>query len=352
VIAPWNFPLAILTGMTSAALVAGNTVVMKPAPQSPVVAAHLTRIYEEAGAPPGVVNFLPGPGETVGESLVKSPGVDFVVFTGSCEVGTRINRLAAEHPSRGGIKKVVAEMGGKNAIIIDESADLDEAVAGVVASAFGYQGQKCSAASRVIALESVYEAFLPRLIEAARSLRVGPAADPSTSVGPLIDNEALQKTLRYIEVGKREARLVLATDVSHLTSGFYVGPTIFADVSPDAAIAQEEIFGPVLAALRAANFDEALDIANHTRFGLTGGVYSRMPGNVERARRDFDVGNLYINRPITGAIVRRQPFGGFKMSGIGSKAGGPDYLPQFMLARTIGENVMRHGFAPLEDSHV
>jgi RHH-type proline utilization regulon transcriptional repressor/proline dehydrogenase/delta 1-pyrroline-5-carboxylate dehydrogenase len=350
VIAPWNFPLAILTGMSSAALAAGNTVIMKPAPQSPITASYLMRIYEEAGIPPGAVNLLPGPGETIGEHLVKSRETDFIVFTGSREVGTRINRLAAESPARFGIKRVVAEMGGKNAVIVDESADLDEAVLGTVASAFGYQGQKCSAASRVIVLDGVYEAFIPRLVEAARSLKVGPAEDPSTDVGPLIDGEAMQKVLYYIDIGKREARFLLESDVSHLKDGFFVGPTIFAEVAPDCALAQEEIFGPVLTVLRAGDFEEALRIAGDTLYALTGGVYSRTPQHIEEARRNFMVGNLYINRKITGAIVKRQPFGGFRMSGIGSKAGGPDYLIQFMLPQTVSEDIMRHGFAPLEEA--
>ena len=348
IIAPWNFPLAILTGMSSAGIVAGNAVIMKPAPQSPVVAAHLMRIYEEAGVPPGVVNFLPGAGEDIGEYLVKSPQVDFIAFTGSCEVGMRINRLAAEYPSRHGVKKVVAEMGGKNAIIIDESADIDEAVSGVIASAFGYQGQKCSAASRVIVLDSVYDEFASRMVQAAKSLKVGSADDPSTGVGPVIDEEAFRKIHGYIDIGKKEARLLLEIDVSHLKEGLFVGPTIFAEVAPDSALAQEEVFGPVLAVMRSRTFDEALEIANDSAFGLTGGLYSRSPDHIAMARSRFMVGNLYINRKITAAIVRRQPFGGFKMSGIGSKAGGPDYLAQFMLPQTVGENIMRHGFAPLE----
>jgi RHH-type proline utilization regulon transcriptional repressor/proline dehydrogenase/delta 1-pyrroline-5-carboxylate dehydrogenase len=349
VIAPWNFPLAILTGMSSAAVAAGNTVIMKPAPQSPVIAARLMHIYEEAGIPPGVVNLLPGPGKTVGEHLVKSPELDFIVFTGSREVGERINMLAAAHPSRNGIKRVIAEMGGKNAIIVDESADLDEAVIGILASAFGYQGQKCSAASRLIVLDAVYDAILLRLVEAARSLKIGPADDPSCQMGPLIDDEAHRNVLHCIDLGKQSARVMLETDVSHLTGGFFVGPTIFADVAPGDALAQKEIFGPVLTVLKCASFGEAIEIANGTAYALTGGVYSRTPEHIERARRDFMVGNLYINRKITGAIVRRQPFGGFKMSGIGSKAGGPDYLRQFVLPQTVTENIMRHGFAPLED---
>jgi RHH-type proline utilization regulon transcriptional repressor/proline dehydrogenase/delta 1-pyrroline-5-carboxylate dehydrogenase len=347
VIAPWNFPLAILTGMSSAALVTGNTVIMKPAPQSSITAARLMHIYEEAGMPAGVVNYLPGPGETVGEHLVKSPEVDFIAFTGSREVGIRINALAARHPAAGGVKRVVAEMGGKNAIIIDESADLDEAILGTTVSAFGYQGQKCSAASRAIVVESAYEAFSSRLVEAARSLRIGPAEDPSSHMGPLIDAEALEKALRYVDTGRKEARVLLEPDISLLEEGFFVGPAVFADVSPKSALAQDEIFGPVLAILKARDFEEALRIANDTPYGLTGGIYSRTPEHIERSRQDFAVGNLYINRKITGAIVRRQPFGGFKMSGIGSKAGGPDYLIQFMLPQSVTENIMRHGFAPL-----
>ncbi len=348
VIAPWNFPLAILTGMSSAAAVTGNCVIMKPAAQSAVIAAHLMEIYEEAGLPAGVVNLLPGRGETVGEHLVKSAEVDFIAFTGSQEVGTRINRLAAENPSRRGIKRVVAEMGGKNAVIVDETADLDEAITGIVASAFGYQGQKCSAASRVIALENIFDALLARMVEAAKSLKVGPSEDPSSDVGPVIDEAALGKIIRYIEIGKRDCRVALETDVSGLKDGYYVGPTIFTDVAPESTLAQEEIFGPVVVLLKAKNFDDALRIANDTQYGLTGGVYSRTPANIEAARHHFNVGNLYINRKITGAIVQRQPFGGFKMSGIGSKAGGPDYLVQFLLPQTVTENVMRHGFAPLK----
>ncbi|GAB4338625.1 MAG: proline dehydrogenase family protein [Candidatus Abyssubacteria bacterium] len=349
IIAPWNFPLAILTGMSSAAIAAGNVVILKPAEQSPVMAARLMEIYEEAGFPPGVVNLLFGRGELVGEHLVKSPDLDFIAFTGSREVGIRINRLAAEYMSRRGIKRVVAEMGGKNAIIIDETADLDQAVPGVIASAFGYQGQKCSAASRVIVLESVHDRFVGRLADAARSLNIGPPVDPSFQVGPLIDQQAVEKARRYIDIGMREAKLLFEMDVTHLGGGYFVGPTIFIDVAPESPLAQDEIFGPVLAILKATDFDDALRIANATPYGLTGGLYSRTPRHIELARKYFFVGNLYINRKITGAMVKRQPFGGFKFSGIGSKAGGPDYLTQFMLPQTVSENVMRHGFAPLED---
>jgi RHH-type transcriptional regulator, proline utilization regulon repressor / proline dehydrogenase / delta 1-pyrroline-5-carboxylate dehydrogenase len=347
IIAPWNFPLAILTGMTAAALVAGNTAIMKPAEQSPITASHLMAIFREAGFPPGVVNYLPGLGEEVGEHLVMSPSTDLVAFTGSRGVGLRIYELAAKvGQGQRGPKRVIAEMGGKNAIIVDEDADLDEAIRGVVSSAFGYAGQKCSACSRAIVVGSAYDAFLARLAEAAASLKVGPAEDPGTVVGPLIDEEAHRKVRGYIERGRGEARLLLETDVSHLAGGYFVGPTVFADVSPLAAIAQEEIFGPVLAVIRAAEFEEALAVANATEYALTGGLYSRSPAHIARAKEAFRVGNLYINRPITGAIVGRQPFGGFKMSGIGSKAGGPDYLLQFVEPRTITENTLRRGFAP------
>jgi RHH-type proline utilization regulon transcriptional repressor/proline dehydrogenase/delta 1-pyrroline-5-carboxylate dehydrogenase len=349
VIPPWNFALAIPTGMTSAALVTGNTVVLKPASQSPVIAAHLVAILNEAGLPPGVLNFLPGPGGEIGDYLVRHAKVHFIAFTGSRAIGCRINRFAAEvQEGQTHLKRVLAEMGGKNAIIVDSDADLDEAVQGVVASAFGYQGQKCSACSRVIVLEPVYAPFLDRLVEAARSLRVGPSDDPTNFMGPVIDERARDKIREYIEIGRGEARLVLETDVSHLGGGYFVGPTIFADVPPTARIAQEEIFGPVLAVMRARTLDEALEIALGTDYALTGGFYSRSPANIETVRRRFKVGNLYINRKSTGAIVGRQPFGGFKMSGIGSKAGGPDYLLQFLEPRTVTENTMRHGFAPME----
>lgn len=349
VIAPWNFPLAILTGMTVAALVTGNAVVMKPAEQSPVTAALLWQICAEAGIPPGVLHYLPGRGEVAGAALVEHPQTAVIAFTGSRAVGLAIHRRAAEVSAAGAplVKRVIAEMGGKNAIIVDDDADLDEAVLGVVKSAFGYQGQKCSACSRVIVHAAVYETFVGRLVEAAGSLRLGPAEDPGSNVGPVIDEEALARIRRYIEIGRGEGRLVLAVDPGPWAEqGYFVGPHIFADVSPQARIAQEEIFGPVLAVLRAHSFDEAIEIANSTEYALTGGVYSRSPAHLAQARRQFMVGNLYLNRPITGAIVGRQPFGGFKLSGIGSKAGGHDYLLQFVLPRTVTENTLRRGFAP------
>ncbi len=370
VIAPWNFPLAILTGMTAAALATGNTVVMKPAEQSSVVAALLMDIFRELGLPPGVLNYLPGRGEEAGAALVEHPDVALIAFTGSRSVGLAINARAAE-VSRGApllarpavpgeearvdkppvaptmVKRVIAEMGGKNAIIVDADADLDEAVLGVMKSAFGYQGQKCSAASRAIVLADVYDAFLGRLIEATKSLKIGPSEDAATSIGPMIDEESYRRILRYIEIGKTEGRPVLGVDAAPYSEhGWFVGPHIFADVPPTARLAQEEIFGPVLAVIRAADLTEALRIANGTDYALTGGIFSRSPASLERARREFLVGNLYLNRAITGALVNRQPFGGFKMSGIGSKAGGRDYLLQFVVPRTITEHTVRRGFAP------
>ncbi len=351
VIAPWNFPLAILCGMTSAALVTGNTVVMKPAEQSSVVAAHLMDVFREAGIPPGVVNYLPGLGEEVGPALVDHPDVALIAFTGSRGVALHINEEAARTPpGQDHVKRVIAEMGGKNAIIIDQDADLDEAVHGVVGSAFGYQGQKCSACSRAVVLEGIYDTFLARCVEATRSLKIAPAEDPGSSVGPVIDEEAFRRIREAIARGRQEAELAFAGDVGPLAGeGYYIGPHVFANVAPGSALAQEEIFGPVLAVLKARDLAHALEIANGTSYALTGGLYSRSPASIDRVKREFRVGNLYINRKITGALVNRQPFGGFKLSGIGSKAGGPDYLLQFVLPRTITENTMRRGFAPVAD---
>jgi RHH-type proline utilization regulon transcriptional repressor/proline dehydrogenase/delta 1-pyrroline-5-carboxylate dehydrogenase len=353
VIAPWNFPLAILCGMTSAALVTGNTVVMKPAEQSAVIGAKLMEVFQEAGLPAGVLNFLPGVGEEVGPTLIQHPDVALIAFTGSRNVGLLINREAATQASgQDHIKRAIAELGGKNAIIVDDDADLDEAVHGVAHSAFGYAGQKCSACSRVIVVGQLHDQFLQRLVEVTRSLKVCAADDPGCTVGPVIDGEARDRILGCIAKGKTESRLVYAGELGPLEQqGFFVAPHIFADVPPTATLAQEEIFGPVLAVLRAANLDEALQIANGTPYALTGGLYSRSPENIKRVRREFRVGNLYINRKITGALVHRQPFGGFKMSGIGSKAGGPDYLLQFLVPRTITENTMRRGFAPQVETH-
>jgi len=350
IIPPWNFPLAIMTGMLSAAIVAGNTAILKPASQTAVIAAKLIEVLREIGLPDGVVNFVPGPGAAIGEYLVRHPHIHFIGFTGSRAVGCRINVLAAEvGDGQEHLKRVVAELGGKNALIVDSDADVDDAVVATVQSAFGYGGQKCSAASRVIVVGSGYEAFVRRLVEAARSLTIGFPEDPGVFLGPVIEQKAYDNIRKAIAAGKEVATLALETDVSHLGDGYFVGPTIFTDVPPDSALAQEEIFGPVLAVLRARDFDEALHLANGTRYALTGGVYSRSPEHLERARREFRVGNLYLNRKITGALVGRQPFGGFKLSGVGSKAGGPDYLLQFLEPRTVTENTLRRGFAP--DTH-
>jgi RHH-type proline utilization regulon transcriptional repressor/proline dehydrogenase/delta 1-pyrroline-5-carboxylate dehydrogenase len=347
VIPPWNFPLAILTGMSSAALAVGNTVVIKPASQSPVIAAQFMAILQEAGLPAGVANFVPGPGPEVGEALVRHPDVPLIAFTGSRQVGCRIMQLAAEvAPGQVHLKRVIAELGGKNALIVDSDADIDDAVLGTVVSAFGYQGQKCSACSRVIVLAPVYDAFLRRLVEATRSLRVGSPEDPQNSVGPVVEARARDSIRRAIEAGRSVAKLALEVDVTALGDGYWVGPTIFTEVPPDSPLAQEEIFGPVLSVMRAGDMDEAFRIANGTAYALTGGIFSRSPANIERARREFRVGNLYINRKITGAIVGRQPFGGFKLSGVGTKAGGPDYLLQFVEPRVVTENTIRRGFAP------
>jgi RHH-type proline utilization regulon transcriptional repressor/proline dehydrogenase/delta 1-pyrroline-5-carboxylate dehydrogenase len=347
VISPWNFPLAIPTGMTVASLVAGNCTLLKPAEVSSVIAAQIAEILVEAGIPPAVFQYVPCKGSTVGAHLVKHPDVNTIAFTGSQEVGCRIYADAAIlQPGQKHLKRVIAEMGGKNGVIIDESADLDQAVAGVVQSAFGYSGQKCSACSRAIVLDAVYDTFVARLCEATRSLNVGPAEDPSTQVGPTIDATARDRIGEYIAKGKAEAQVLV--EVPAPETGYFVGPIVFGEVKPEAAIAQEEIFGPVLAVIRARDFDEALAIANGTNYALTGGLYSRTPSHINRAKAEFEVGNLYINRGITGAIVSRQPFGGFKLSGVGSKAGGPDYVLQFLEPRAITENVQRQGFAPIE----
>jgi RHH-type proline utilization regulon transcriptional repressor/proline dehydrogenase/delta 1-pyrroline-5-carboxylate dehydrogenase len=346
VIAPWNFPLAISTGMTSAALVTGNTVVYKPSSNSVATGAMLYTLFEEAGIPKGVLNFLPGPGGRIGQQLVSHPDVAIIAFTGSREVGLGIIEAAARiRDGSDRVKRVVAEMGGKNAIILDADADLDEAIVHVIRSAFGYQGQKCSACSRLIVLEDNYEKVLDRLKAAILSIQVGNTEDPKNFMGALIDRAAMEKVLHYIEIGKQEGCLLISR-TEPAAQGYFVPPTVFVDVRPDHRIAQEEIFGPVLSVIKVKDYDEALQVANGTPYALTGGLFSRSPANIARASREFHVGNLYINRGCTGAIVGRHPFGGFKMSGIGSKAGGPDYLPQFMVPRNVVENTMRRGFAP------
>ena len=427
VIAPWNFPLAIPTGMVAAALAAGNSVVFKPATATPVLGYALVRILHEAGVPDGVLSFLPGSGLEIGDYLAADPRVDLIAFTGSLDVGLSImDKAGSVAPGQRSIKRVITEMGGKNAIIVDTDADLDAAVEGVLVSAFNYAGQKCSACSRVVVLDTIYDQFLRRLTQATTSLKSGDPADPGTRVGPVISADARDRILGYIETGKREATLVvpapgsepagataaggagqaleLDDDYSNGTPitpavaaqmgnidlqtlagavesaaaaedaaradaaeeageadeeparaaatrteeepGYFVPPHIFSDVPPDSTVAQEEIFGPVLAVIRARTFEEALELALGVRYGLTGGLYSRNPAHIMRAVREFRVGNLYINRPITGAMVGRQPFGGSRMSGVGSKAGGPDYLLQFMEPRVVTENTVRRGFAP------
>ncbi|MBD2294563.1 L-glutamate gamma-semialdehyde dehydrogenase [Anabaena sphaerica FACHB-251] len=347
VISPWNFPLAIACGMTVAALVSGNCTLLKPAETSSVITAKLTEILIEAGIPKGVFQYVPGKGSQVGAYLVNHPDTHVIAFTGSQEVGCRIYAEAAVlKPGQKHMKKVIAEMGGKNAIIVDESADLDQAVVGVVQSAFGYSGQKCSACSRVIVLQPIYDAFVERLVEATKSLNIGETELPSTQVGPVIDANAQSRILEYIEIGKKEAKLAL--ELPSPTQGYFIGPVIFSEVPANGVIAQQEIFGPVLSVIRANDFQEALEFANSTNYALTGGLYSRTPSHIQQAQAEFEVGNLYINRNITGAIVARQPFGGFKLSGVGSKAGGPDYLLQFLEPRSITENIQRQGFAPIE----
>jgi RHH-type transcriptional regulator, proline utilization regulon repressor / proline dehydrogenase / delta 1-pyrroline-5-carboxylate dehydrogenase len=347
VISPWNFPLAIACGMTVAALVTGNCTLLKPAETSSVITAKLTEILIEAGIPKGVFQYVPGKGSQVGAYLVNHPDTHVIAFTGSQEVGCRIYAEAATlKPGQKHIKRVIAEMGGKNTIIVDESADLDQAVVGVVQSAFGYSGQKCSACSRVVVLQSVYDTFVRRLVEATKSLNIGEAELPSTQVGPVIDASACDRIREYIEKGKAEAQLALELPAPN--QGYFIGPVIFTEVPPNAVISQQEIFGPVVAVIRVKDFPEALVVANGTNYALTGGLYSRTPSHIQQAQTDFEVGNLYINRTITGAIVARQPFGGFKLSGVGSKAGGPDYLLQFLEPRTVTENIQRQGFAPIE----
>lgn len=339
VIPPWNFPLAILTGMTAAAVVAGNTVIMKPASTTPVIAAKVMDLFEEAGAPAGVINYLPGSGGSIGDVLVKHPQVRFINFTGSKEVGLRINKLAADiAPGQVWIKRVIAEMGGKDAIIVDDEANLEEAATGIVTSAFGFQGQKCSACSRAIVVRSVYDELVKKVVEKTGSLRVGPAAEYGVNLGPVIDEAAYKKVLDYIEIGKSEARLATGGKKAG-DAGWFIEPTVFADVPAGARIAQEEIFGPVVAIIPADDFAAAIQIANGTEYGLTGSVYSQNRTKLELARRDFHVGNLYLNRKCTGALVGVQPFGGFNMSGTDSKAGGADYLLLFLQAKSVAEKL-------------
>ncbi|MBV8718731.1 MAG: L-glutamate gamma-semialdehyde dehydrogenase [Chloroflexi bacterium] len=338
IVPPWNFPLAITTGMTAAALVTGNTAILKPASLTPIIAARMVEAFEEAGTPSGVLNFLPGSGGEIGDFLVGHSKTRFISFTGSREVGTHIYALAAQvQQGQRWLKRVVAEMGGKDAIIVDETADLEAAASGITVSAYGFQGQKCSAASRAIVLEPVYQDVLARVAKNAEALRVGPAEDPDSQMSAVIDQSQYDKVLSYVEVGQREGRLVVGGEPNGSSDGWYIQPTVFADVPEDGRLAQEEIFGPLLSFVRARDYSHALAIANGTEYGLTGGVYSRDRRRLEKARAEFQVGNLYFNRKITGAMVGAQPFGGFDMSGTDSKAGGPDYLQLFMQAKVVVE---------------
>jgi len=343
VIPPWNFPCAIMVGMTSSSIVAGNTVILKPASITPVIAAMFVEVMEEAGLPSGVLNYLPGPGGSVGDYLVGHPQTRFITFTGSKEVGLRINETAAKTaPGQKWIKRVIAEMGGKDAIVVDRDVDLEEAASGIVASAFGFQGQKCSACSRAIVHQDVYEPLIELVVEKTRALLQGDPRNPDVHQGPVADKAAFESILKYIEIGKTEGRLVLGGGASPLakeTGGYFIEPTIFADVDSRARIGQEEIFGPVLAFIKARDFKDAIRIANDTEFGLTGSVYSRSRENLEYARRHFFVGNLYLNRKSTGALVGVHPFGGFNMSGTDSKTGGHDYLLLLTQAKAVSEKL-------------
>ncbi|NOY07205.1 MAG: L-glutamate gamma-semialdehyde dehydrogenase [Chlorobi bacterium] len=339
VIPPWNFPLAILVGMTSAAIVSGNTVILKPSSDSPMMGWLATEILREAGVPDGVLNFLPGPGSSVGDYLVKHPKTRFISFTGSMEVGLRINEMAARmSPGQIWIKRVVAEMGGKDAIIVDAEADIDDAVNGVLTSAFGFQGQKCSACSRAIIDQKVYKEFTEKLVAKVKEITVD---DPVTNayMGPVINKAAQQNILKYIKIGLKEKGKLLTGGEKIDRPGWFIQPTVIGNVKPNHTIAQEEIFGPVLALIKAKDYDNALKIANGTIYGLTGSVYTNNPDKMERARREFHVGNLYFNRKCTGALVGGHPFGGFNMSGTDSKAGGRDYLLLFMQAKSVSRKL-------------
>ena len=342
VIAPWNFPLAIPAGMISAALVTGNAVLFKPSERASLLGVLLTDLFHEAGVPADVLYCLPG-GPEIGQVLSERPEIGTIAFTGSKKVGLGLWADAATvRPGQVLVKRVIAEMGGKNAIIIDDTADLDEAIAGVIASFTGYAGQKCSACSRAIVLKTVYDQFLARLHDAVMSLTLGDPCDPGTQVGPVIDARAQASIERFISLGQQEGRLLVQRSLDR--EGYFVGPTVFVDIQPHHRLAQEEIFGPVLVVMQTESFADAIRLANGTNYALTGGVYSRSPANLAMAREQFDVGNLYLNRPITGALVGRQPFGGHRLSGVGAKAGGVDYLSQFMITRVITENTLRRGF--------
>jgi 1-pyrroline-5-carboxylate dehydrogenase len=340
VIPPWNFPFAIMAGMTAASIVTGNTVVLKPSSDSPTIAAKFVEVLEEAGMPPGVVNFCPGSGATFGNAIVEHPKTRFIAFTGSKAVGLDIHERAAR-PKAGQIwiKRTILEMGGKDSILVCADADLDAAVEGVVASAFGFSGQKCSACSRAIIEAPIYDVFVERVRERVAQLTVGdPTGNPN--LGPVVNKAALDSMLHYIETGKKEGRLIAGGNAPETAEGgYFLEPTVFADIAPDAVLSQEEIFGPVLAIIKVASFEEGLAVANNTEYGLTGSIYSSDRAQLEHAAREFHVGNLYFNRKCTGAMVGAHPFGGFNMSGTDSKAGGPDYLYLFTQAKSVAEKL-------------
>jgi 1-pyrroline-5-carboxylate dehydrogenase len=342
VIPPWNFPFAIMAGMTAAAIVTGNTVVVKPSPDAPTIASRFLDVLEEAGMPDGVVNLVTGDGPVTGNALVVHPQTRFIAFTGSKAVGLEIHEKAAKvQPGQLWIKRTILELGGKDAILVIRDANLDEAVQGVLASAFGFSGQKCSACSRAIVEDSIYDTFLDRIREGIEAMTIGdPTANPR--MGPVINAAARDRILHYIEIGKTEGRLIAGgRTIPSESNGYYIAPTVFADVAPTARIAQEEIFGPLLAVIKVSDFEEALRVANGTAFGLTGAVYSTSQANLDRAVLEFHVGNLYLNRKCTGAMVGAHPFGGFNMSGTDSKAGGPEYLQLFTQAKSIATRLIR-----------
>ena len=345
VIAPWNFPLAILTGMTVAPLVCGNPVIIKPAEQSSLIAFQFAKLLLKAGFHPESFAFLPGKGEEVGSFLVKHPEVSLLSFTGSFKVGAQIIKEAGHiSPSQKNIKKCIVEMGGKNAIIVDESADLDEAILGIIHSAFSFQGQKCSACSRILILEGVYQRFMERFLPAVDSLPLGSAENPSSFLGPVVDDPAFKKIQSFIQRNQTTARLLYSGKAPD--GGHFIAPTVFLVENENHPLMQEEIFGPVLALFKVKNLEEAFSRANHIKYGLTAGFYSRHPGHIEQFKSRVEAGNIYINRNCTGALVERHPFGGRKMSGLGSKAGGPEYLKQFLHTKIISENTTRRGFSP------
>lgn len=340
VIPPWNFPGAIMAGMTTAAAVTGNTVLLKPASDSPLIAAKFVEILHEAGLPSGVVNFIPGSGSEIGDYLVEHPLIRFISFTGSKEVGLGINEKAAKHrPGQKWIKRVILEMGGKDCVVVDETADIDLAAKAAVASAFGFQGQKCSAGSRIIAVKEIYDKLLEKIIEETKKITIGDVRNPGNWLGPVINEGSMKKILSYIDIGSKEGRVVTGGKRAEGLSGYFIEPTVIADVNRNAVIAQEEIFGPVTALIKAESFDDAMAIANGTEYGLTGALFTGVRDRIEKAKEIFHVGNLYFNRKCTGALVGVQPFGGFNMSGTDSKAGGRDYLLLFMQGKSITEKI-------------